>query len=98
MQSQKLITSISTIPNESKLYFPKTNLSYSSADLKLAFNTTMPLKFPKKYIRKQTNMNMLSESKYLLSYPVKTQRSPASGISIMPTGAGFSRKPILPGD
>ena len=95
MQSQKLITSISTIPNESKLYFPKNSLNYSLTDLKMP-PTTLPLKFPKKYIRKQTNMTMLAQTKYFFSHSVKILKSLPSEILIMPTEAEFFSKPVPP--
>ena len=96
MQSQKLITSISTIPNESKLYFPKNSLNYSLTDLKMPPTNTLPLKFPKKYIRKQTNMTMLAQTKYFFSHSVKILKSLPSEILIMPTEAKFFSKPVPP--
>lgn len=63
-------------------------------------NATLPLKFPKKYIRKQTTMNMLSETKYKYNgiNVVKIRRDRSSGILGMLTGARFLRKPPQSGD
>jgi len=61
MNSQKFITSISTI-NDTKLLSRKSHTYQSTIDLKMPYKETLPLKFPKKPLRKQTQVNTLTET------------------------------------
>lgn len=58
----KLTMSLSTIPNESKLYYPSVPASNSLSQIHLPFKETLPLKFPKRYIRKRTEGHILQQT------------------------------------
>lgn len=65
LSSQKFNSSVSTILYDSKLLSRESFRYQSSSDLRMPFKETLPLKFPKKPIRKQTQVNTLTETVYL---------------------------------
>ena len=68
MDEQKFMTSVSTIPNESRL-LNKAMISTSASlqNIISPYQETLPLKFPKKTIRRQTKANMLTQTMYIFS-------------------------------
>ena len=60
MTNNKLMSTISTFPNEPKSTFRLYPQTQSYHSIKNPFNQVLPIKFPKKKIRKPTEMNMLT--------------------------------------